>query len=176
MQLSVVLVVLALSALVVRLTVVQPFSVNTTAMVPTLQPGTDVLVVEQRFLTGGIDQGDIVVLDRPEGVTCGIGGDADHLVSRVIGMPGQTIWSEGEDIYIDGERLDEPGWHNPPFGELGTTAIARTEIPSGSYFVMGDNRTDPCDSRAFGPVPDSDVVGEVVITTARDGHPYVKFI
>ena len=41
---------------------------------------------------------------------------------------------------------------------------------------MGDNRTDPCDSRAFGPVPESLVVGEVVATTTRDGHPSVRLI
>jgi signal peptidase I len=175
-QVFVVLTVLALAAVVLRATVIQPFSVTSTSMVPTLQPGTDVLVVKARFLIGGIDAGDIVVIEHPEGSDCSIASDARHLVSRVIGLPGQTIWSDNESIYIDGERLDQPGWRNPPFGEVGTTEIARTEIPSGSYFVLGDNRTDTCDSRAFGPVPGSLVVGEVVATTARNGHPSVHFI
>ena len=183
-QLFVVLMVLALAAVVLRAKVVQPFSVTSTSMVPTLQPGSDVLVVKPRFLIGGIDVGDIVVFKHPEGAifkhpdasSCSPAADARHLVSRVIALPGQTIWSEGENIYIDGVRLDEPDWRNPPFGQLGTTAIARTEIPSGSYFVLGDNRTDTCDSRAFGPVPGSFVVGQVVATTARDGHPSLHFI
>ena len=76
----------------------------------------------------------------------------------------------------DGQRLDEPTWRNPPFGELGGTEIGRTEIPAESYFVLGDNRTDTCDSRAFGPLHGSLLVGEVVATTARDGHPSVHII
>jgi signal peptidase I len=175
-QWLVALTVVALTAALVRATVVQPFTVTSASMVPTLQPGTDVLVVKPRVLTSGIDAGDIVVLEQPAGSDCGVPGESRHLVSRVIGLPGQTIWSEDDSIYVDGERLDEPGWHNPPFGEIGTTPIARTEVPSGSYFVLGDNRTDTCDSRAFGPVGESLLVGEVVATTARGGHPYVHMI
>jgi signal peptidase I len=175
-QWLVVLTVVALTAVVVRATVLQPFSVTSTSMVPTLHPGTDVLVVKPRLLTGGVHAGDIVVFRQPEGSSCGVPGDSRHLVSRVIALPGQTIWSEGDSIYIDGDLLDEPGWRNPPFGELGSTDIVPTEIPSGSYYVLGDNRTDTCDSRAFGPVRQSLLVGEVVATTARDGHPFVHII
>ena len=172
----VVLMVIALTALLMRAVVVQPFSVTSTSMVPTLHPGTNVLVVKPRLLTGGIDAGDIIVFHQPEGSTCELSGGPRDLVSRVIGLPGQTIWSEGEDIYIDGQRHNHPNWRNPPFGELGTAAIARTEIPSGSYFVLGDNRTDTCDSRVFGPVSRSLIVGEVVAATARNGHPSVRII
>jgi signal peptidase I len=172
----IVLTVVASTAVFMRAAVVQPFSVTSTSMVPTLQPGTDVLVVKPRALTGGIHAGDIVVFRQPEGASCGVTGSSRHLVSRVIALPGQTIWSEDDTIFIDGERLDEPSWHNPPFGELGTNEISRTEIPSGSYFVLGDNRTDTCDSRVFGPVDGSLLVGEVVATTARGGHPSVHIL
>jgi signal peptidase I len=117
-----------------------------------------------------------VVFEQPDGSACSVDGDSRDLVSRVIGLPGQTIWSEDDSIFIDGERLDEPGWHNPPFGAVGTTEIVRTTIPADSYFVLGDNRTDTCDSRAFGPVSESLLVGEVVATTLRNGNPFVHFI
>ena len=65
----------------------------------------------------------------------------DDLVNRVIGLPGQTIWSTRGTIYVDGRRLNEPGWYYPPYGELGKTGIALTKIPPGSYFLMGDNRS-----------------------------------
>jgi signal peptidase I len=172
LQWAIVLVVVAVVGVALRLAVVQPYAVSTTAMVPTLQPHTSVLVVTSTFFTGSVDHGDVVVLHQPQGAACAAG----DLVSRVIGMPGQTIWSVGQSIYIDGRVLDEPGWYNVPFGEVGTSAVPRTTIPRGSYFVLGDNRTDTCDSRAFGPVSGSLVVGEVVATTTREGHPHVHFI
>jgi signal peptidase I len=146
-------------------------------MVPTLQAGTEILVVKSSRLTGAVKAGDIVVFHARQGFNCNSGGDdSRHLVKRVIGLPGQTIWSARGNIYVDGRRLREPGWYNPPFGELGPTKIARTKIPLGSYFVMGDNRTDSCDSRSFGPIPRSLLIGKVVATISRNGHPFVHSI
>ena len=143
-------------------------------MVPTLQPGTDVLVIKSSHLTAPIKAGDIIVFREPKGASCSSrGDDSHHLVKRVIGVPGQTIWSAGGSVYIDGRRLKEPGWYNPPFGEVGRTKIARTKISPGRYFVMGDNRTDTCDSRTFGSITRSSLIGKVVATIARDGHPFV---
>jgi signal peptidase I len=79
-------------------------------------------------------------------------------------------------VYVDGHRLAEKGWFDPRRGEIGTTKIARTKVPAGSYFVLGDNRMNSCDSRVFGAVPDSSVVGKVIATVARDGHPSVHFM
>jgi signal peptidase I len=173
-KLAVAVAITVVVAGVLRATVVQPYSVSTTSMVPTLWPGTDVLVVEPHLLVRSIDRGDIIVFHQSGAPGCAAEGDGTHdLVKRVIGLPGQTIWSEGERIYVDGRLLEEPGWYNPPFGELGPTPIARTTIPAGSYFVMGDNRTDTCDSRVFGAVSSARVVGKVVATIARDGHPSV---
>ena len=146
-------------------------------MVPTLSSGTDVLVVKPSFLRGAIKAGDILVFRAPAGSSCAsAGANAHQIVKRVIGLPGQTIWSAHGSIYVDGRRLREPGWYNPPFGELGQRRIVRTAIPTGSYFVMGDNRTDTCDSRAFGPMPKSHLVGKVVATLSRNGHPFVHGI
>jgi signal peptidase I len=172
-----VLTFLAATAVLLRISVMQPYSVRSTSMVPTLQPGTNVLVVRPKLLTGSIKTGDIVVFHGPNPLSCRVAGDdSTELVKRVIGLPGQTIWSAKERIYIDGEPLKESGWYNPPYGEVGPTQIVPTTIPAGSYFVMGDNRTDPCDSRSFGPIAGSSLVGKVVITTTRNGHPYVRGI
>jgi signal peptidase I len=175
-QWAVALTLVAATTVLLRDSVVRPYSVRSTSMVPTLQPGTDVLVLRPRLLTGPIKVGDIVVFRRPHGFSCSAAGDSSqYLVKRVIGLPGASIWSAGERIYVNGRPLEESGWYNPPFGELGPTQIARTPIRSGTYFVMGDNRTDPCDSRSFGPISGSSLVGKVVATTTRDGHPFVHF-
>ncbi len=177
LQWLVVFAVIAGVAVLLRATVVQPFTVSSASMLPTLQPGTDVLVGKSSLLTGPVKAGDIVVFHKPAGISCSSGSDNSHdLVERVIGLPGQTIRSSRGSIYIDGHRLAEAGWYNPPFGEIGPTRIARTEIPAGNYFVMGDNRTDTCDSRRFGPIGKSLVVGTVVGTIVRNGHPYVHFL
>jgi signal peptidase I len=172
-----VLAMLAATVVVLRSYVVQPYSVRSTSMVPNLQPGTDVLVVRPKLLTGSIKTGDIVVFHRPANLSCKISGDSSQeLIKRVIGLPGQRIWSADNRIWIDGQPLKESGWYNAPYGELGPTQITPMTVPAGSYFVMGDNRTDPCDSRAFGAIAASSLVGKAVVTTTRGGHPYVHVL
>ena len=176
-QWVVVLTLTATVAALLRNSVVRSYSVSSASMVPTLQAGTDILVVKSSRLAGPIGAGSIVVFRQPEGSSCKARGNSSHdLVSRVIGLPGQTIWSSRGRIYVNGAPLNEPGWYNPPYGELGRSSIARTTIPPRSYFVMGDNRKDSCDSRSFGPVPNSLLVGKAVATTAHNGHLFVHSI
>jgi signal peptidase I len=171
-----VLAVGVLFAVGLRASVVEPFSVTSASMEPTLPSGTNVLVLRWSLLTGPIERGDVVVVDAPAGVECNAGGDADHLIARVIAFPGQTIKSVRGRIYLDGRRFHEPGWYNKRYGETGPADIAPTTVPPHSYFMLGDNRHQGCDSRAFGAVPRSSVIGEVVATISHDGHVSVHFL
>ena len=90
------------------------------------------------------------------------------LIKRIIGMPGETISLSGGHVYINGHRLNEPyvrtvdGVQEPsdPFSNgLPWSLQQPYKIPADDYFVMGDNRTDSGDSREFGPVPRSQMVG-----------------
>ena len=91
------------------------------------------------------------------------------LVKRVIGLPGETIsLSKNGDVLINGKQLDET-WL--PESQQGTTYPGPSQnayslgqpykIPANHYFMMGDNRGDSCDSRFWGPIPKSLMVGKV---------------
>jgi signal peptidase I len=173
-QWVVALAVVAGVAVFLRVSVVQPYSVGSSAMSPTLHSGTDVLVLKSHLLMGSLGRGDIVVFHEPAASNCA--GSSHELVERVIAGPGQTVRSAGGHVFVDGHRLAEKGWFDQRNGEIGTTKIARTKVPEGSYFVLGDNRATSCDSRVFGAIPDSSVIGKVIATVARDGHPSVHFM
>jgi signal peptidase I len=108
--------------------------------------------------SGSIKRGDIVLVKVPPLAQqrCGTGGT---FISRVIGLPGET-WAELQGyIYIDGNQLHEPyvDSDHRDFATFGARKIA-----SGNYLVMGDARASSCDSRVWGTVAASKIVGKVV--------------
>jgi signal peptidase I len=93
-------------------------------------------------------------------------------VLRVVALPGDTISSVGDTILVDGRPLRERGWYDPRFGQVGSTPIRSTTLAPGQYFVMADNRSDACDSRVFGPISKSSIVGEGIAIVGRHGHVF----
>jgi signal peptidase I len=170
-KLAIFLGVAVLAVLFLQAFVIQPFAVPANAMAPTLQSGDRILVLKAGVLEGPIQRGEIVVFHPPRSLPCtvvsGRGGD---MVLRVVALPGQIIWSAGGAILIDGRPLREPGWYAPGSGQVGSAPIRRTTLGPGRYFVLADNRADACDSRAFGPIAKSSVVGEGVAVVGRHGH------
>lgn len=144
-------------AVVVRTFVFQTFYIPSGSMEPTLDIGDRILVDKLSYDFHPVHTGDIVVFKRPPHADVGPPSIKD-LVKRVIGLPGQTIWSHGGQVYIDGKILPEP-WLPP--GTV-TRGIRPQKIPPDHYFVMGDNRGDSLDSRYFGPIPGSLIVGRMV--------------
>ena len=149
--------VAVLVALVVRTYVAQTFYVPSTSMYPTLKAG-DRIVVNK--LSSTIHRGDIVVFRRPPAENCG-GPPVPDLVKRVIGLPGETISARGGHVYITGSRIREPWLPKGP--QRTTTNFGPVKIPAGEYFMMGDNRVNSCDSRMWGPVKRSYIVGKVFL-------------
>ena len=136
-------------------------------MEPTLQIGDRILVDKLSYHLHGVDRGNIVVFRRPADEDCG-GPPVADLVKRVIGLPGETISLSKGHVDIDGKRLAEtylpasvqgttfPGPSGPTYN-LAKPYV----IPANQYFVMGDNRADSCDSRYWGPIARSLIVGKV---------------
>jgi signal peptidase I len=162
-----VVLVAVLVAVLLRAFVVQTFYIPSGSMEPTLQVGDRILVNKLSYHLHDVHRGDIVVFGRPQAENCG-GPEVNDLVKRVIGLPGDSISLHQGHVYIDGRSLDE-SWlpaavqgHTEP-GPPGNSANLQRAflVPKGDYFVMGDNRTNSCDSRWWGPIPRSLIVGKV---------------
>jgi signal peptidase I len=165
------LAVVALAIVLLQAFVIQPFAVPGNAMSPTLGAGDRILVVKPALLAGPIRSGEIIVARPPSSLACTVvGGHAGDLVLRVIALPGETIWSVGSTVYIDGRPLAERGWYNPRSGQVGSTPIRSTTLAPGQYFAMADNRSNACDSRVFGPISKSAVIGKGIAIVGHHGH------
>ncbi len=163
----------ALAVVLVQTFVIQPFAMPGNAMAPTVKPGDRILVLKSGLLEGPIRSGQILVFRAPRSLPCTVvGGHAADLVLRVVALPGDTIWSVGDTIFVDGRVLRERGWYDPRSGQIGSTPIRSTTLAPGQYFLMADNRSDACDSRAFGPISKSSVVGEGIAIVGRQGHVF----
>jgi signal peptidase I len=163
--------VVVLAVALLRAFVIQPFTLHANAMAPTLKSGDRILVAKSGLLAGSIHRGDIVVFHPPGSLPCTVvGSRAGDLALRVVALPGQVIWSVGQSVFVDGRPLQEKGWYDHRFGQVGSTPIRSTTLAPGEYFVMADRRSDACDSRAFGPVSKSSVVGKGVAVVGRNGH------
>ena len=118
---AVALTTIVLVAVLLRLTLIAPFTVPSSAMSPTLQAGDRILVLRSSFLAGSIGRGDIIVFHRPAYFPCRGSGTGQYLVQRVVALPGETIWSSHQTIYVDGKPMAEPRVvrPRPRRGELG---------------------------------------------------------
>jgi signal peptidase I len=157
---AIIVVLAVVVALVVRSFVFQTFYIPSTSMYPTLKAGDRIIVDKLSYHLHSIDRGDIIVFRRPPAEHCG-GPPVPDLVKRVIGLPGDTISAKGGQVYIDGKLLAQP-WL-PKVSSTYTSTFGPLKVPQGDYFMMGDNRVDSCDSRDWGPIERSYIVGKVVL-------------
>src|SRR4051794_25445995 len=156
--------------LAIKAWVVNPYRIPSSSMEPTLHcaggQGCEARlsdrVLANRFIYRfrSPHRGEIVVFKTPPAAQqrCGAGGT---FVKRLIGLPGET-WSERNGyVYINGKRLNEP-YIKPDRRD--TETHSAQVIPKGTYFMMGDNRGESCDSRVWGTVPRKNLIGEVFAT------------
>jgi signal peptidase I len=161
LRLVIVLAAAAAFAFGLRAWVVQPFWIPSQSMEPTLHgcPGCDpdrLLVDKLSYHLHGVRRGDVVVFTRPPTLQS---TDAD-LVKRVIGLPGESVQAVNGTVFVDGHALAEPYVAKACDG---TSDFGPTKVPAGEVFVMGDNRCDSSDSRVFGPIATSTIIGRAFV-------------
>lgn len=142
---------------VVYLFLFQPNQVKGHSMDPTFHDGEYILTDKISFRMGLPRRGDVVVFASPKNA------DVDF-IKRIIGLPGERIKIRSGKVYINGALLDEStylaaGVYTGPESFLAENQ--EYSVPTGKYFVLGDNRPGSSDSRDFGPVVPKEFIGKV---------------
>ena len=168
---AIIILVAVLLAGLVRAFVFQTFWIPSSSMLPTFGVYDRIVVQKAFFSWHDVREGDIVVFRHPPRDRCP-GPQEGDLVKRVIALPGQTIYSSGNSVYVNGRLLAEP--YLPRHDPLGPPIASRLHpyrVPPGEFYLLGDNRAISCDSRYWGPVKGASIIGKVVLLVWHDGRP-----
>ena len=146
----------AVIVLPIRFYIAQPFMVSGPSMEPTFMNNDYLLVDAISYRFQKPKRGEVVVFKRPE--------ESKYLIKRVIGLPGETLKLENERItVINGE--------NPEGFVLDQSFLSHTKsdfemtviLDDNQYFVLGDNRPVSFDSRFWGPLEATSIIGRPVL-------------
>jgi signal peptidase I len=171
-------------ALVIQAWLVKPYQIPSQSMEPTLDVGQRVLV--NRFIYHFEDPsiGDIAVFHPPAGADSNNGGpqcgvprgpreacpkptsdeSSQNFIKRIVAGPGDTLAVKNGHPVVNGvEKTDEPYIRSSPSCAVCNLPKPIT-IPPDHYFMMGDNRGESDDSRFWGPVPRSWIIGKAFAT------------
>jgi signal peptidase I len=144
--------------------IAQPYQVQQQSMERTLEPGQYVLVDKLTPRWDDFGRGDVVVFSPPDSWTT----DDTPFIKRVIGVAGDTVEvREDGFVYVNGAAIEEPYTYRNAEGVNEPTTASldqgRWVIPTGQLFVMGDHRQKSADSRVFGPISTTDVIGRAFL-------------
>ena len=144
-------------ALIIRIFVAEPRYIPSDSMIPTLHTGDRLVVEKVSYWFHPARTGDIVVFEPPAQLQSMGYNKNQVFIKRVIGQPGDTISVKNGRVYINGRSLSEDYIAEPPAYQLNSV-----QVPTGTYFVMGDNRNDSNDSHVWGFLPQKNIIGRAV--------------
>ena len=149
---------------------VQDYQVDGTSMVPTLQNYQYVLVDKITYDFGKPARGDIIVFEFPL-------DRSKNYIKRVIGLPGDHVMiDDAGQVSVNGVSISEPYVNDLDNSRYGMRDVV---LGANEYYVLGDNRGGSSDSREWGVVPRSDIIGRATLVYwplaqihfLPDGHP-----
>lgn len=143
-------VLLALALFFVINAVTARVRVENISMKPTLEPGELLLVNRVAYKLGNPEIGDIIVFHYP------LNPQEDY-IKRVIGLAGDQVTINNNQVWVNGSQLNEPYISAPPAYNGSWT------VPDDSLFVLGDNRNQSSDSHSWGFVPYDNIVGKALV-------------
>ncbi|OGG50182.1 signal peptidase I [Candidatus Kaiserbacteria bacterium RIFCSPHIGHO2_01_FULL_54_36] len=144
-------------ALFIRFFIAAPYVVSGASMEPGFDDWNYLIVDRLSYNLTEPKRGDVIVFDLPQ-------NESRALIKRVIGLPGETVRLSGQTVTIlnaahpEGFTLDEP--YLDPENLTGNN-FSETALEKDEYFVLGDNRHVSADSRIWGSLPRSEIVGRV---------------
>jgi signal peptidase I len=167
-------------AVLLRAFVAQAFRIPSASMEPQLNIGDRVVVSRIAYHLHDPNRGDVIVFDCPPAAGCGAKRsdalpvralktlsealllrqpDVEEFIKRVVALPGERVEGHDGHVWINGRRLIEPYLK----ASVVTSDFPPVTVGAGRLWVMGDNRTNSADSRAFGQIQQRTIVGRAIL-------------
>lgn len=140
----------------VRSFLVQPFLVSGASMEPNFHGGDYILINELSYRFREPERGEVVVFRYP-------GDEKTFFIKRIVGLPGERVVVTGGKLYVYNKQHEEGILITEGYlpADLATVGERDVALGDNEFFVMGDNRDASFDSRQWGPLKRSEVVGSV---------------
>jgi len=145
-----------LMVFLVRTFIAQPFVVNGASMEPTFHTNEYLIVDQLSYEVGTPKRGEVIIFKYPL-------IPSRYFIKRVIALPGETIKISGTKVEIKRVNSEEFEVLDEPYIEFEKESFVETTLAEDEYFVMGDNRMASLDSRSWGPLKDSFIVGKAFL-------------